>query len=144
METILIKYFAPDLPELNFIGGGKSDWMDLYAAEEVEFKAGEYKRIPLGVAIALPLGFEAHMVPRSSTFEKYGLLQANSMGIIDFAYRGNQDQWRFPAYATRDVIIPRGARICQFRLFEHQPPVRFVTVENLPDPDRGGFGSTGI
>lgn len=143
MLTLQVRYFSDDLPELRFVDE-KSDWVDLYAAETVTLSAGECRLIPLGVAIALPDGYEAHVVPRSSTFRNYGVLQANSMGVIDNSYRGDNDQWRFPAYATRNVTIEKGARICQFRVMERQPALRFQTVEHLPDKNRGGFGSTGI
>ena len=98
---------------------------------------------PLGVAIALPEGYEAHIVPRSSTFKNYGILQTNSMGVVDYTYRGDGDQWRMPAYATRDVTIEKNARICQFRIMKNQPRLTFTKVEHLDGPDRGGFGSTG-
>ena len=122
---------------------GKSDWIDLRAAEEVALKAGEFKLIPLGVAMALPEGYEAHLAPRSSTFKNYGILQTNSIGVVDWSYRGDNDEWRMPVYATRDVTIEKGARICQFRIVENQPKLNFVRVEHLEGPDRGGFGSTG-
>ena len=117
--------------------------MDLRAAEDLSLKAGEFRLIPLGIAVALPEGYEAHVVPRSSTFKNYGLLQANSMGVVDCSYRGDGDQWHWPAYATRDVEIPKNTRLCQFRLVENQPPLLFTRVERLEGPDRGGFGSTG-
>ena len=141
-ELIQIRYLADGLPELAFIGG-KSDWIDLYVAENVHLHAGEYRLIRLGVAIALPSGYEALLAPRSSTFQNYGILQANSIGIIDNSYRGDTDEWKFPAYATRDTDIAKGARICQFRILRSQPPVEFVRVEHLTDPDRGGYGTTG-
>ena len=122
---------------------GKSDWIDLHLAEEVTLKAGEFRLLPLGVAIALPEGYEAHIVPRSSTFKNYGILQTNSMGVVDCSYCGDNDQWRMPVYATRDVTIEKNARICQFRIMQNQPPLRFTRVERLDGPDRGGFGSTG-
>jgi dUTP pyrophosphatase len=142
MEPINVKYFTPDAPELTYVDG-KSDWIDLRAAEEVTLRAGEYRLIPLGIAMALPEGWEAHIVPRSSTFKNYGILQTNSMGVVDCTYRGDGDQWFMPAYATRDTRIERGARICQFRIVENQPRLSFCRVERLEDPDRGGFGSTG-
>ena len=117
--------------------------MDLRAAEDLALKAGEFRLIPLGIAVALPDGYEAHVVPRSSTFKNYGLLQANSMGVVDGSYRGDGDQWRWPAYATRDVTIPKNTRLCQFRIVENQPALIFTRVEHLNGPDRGGFGSTG-
>ena len=130
-KELKVKYFAEDLEELRCVPG--SDWVDLRAAEDIALKAGEFRLIPLGIAVALPEGYEAHVVPRSSTFKNYGLLQANSMG----------DQWRWPAYATRDVEIPKNTRLCQFRIVENQPPLAFTRVERLESPDRGGFGSTG-
>jgi len=139
---IKVKYFTEDLEPLRYVDG-KSDWIDLHTSETVELKAGEFRLIPLGVAIALPEGYEAHIVPRSSTFKNYGILQTNSMGVVDFTYRGDGDQWYFPAYATRDMTVEKNARICQFRIVENQPRLEFVAVEHLDGPDRGGFGSTG-
>ena len=142
METIKVKYFSDDMGPLCYVDG-KSDWIDLHTAEEVTLKAGEFRLIPLGVAIALPEGYEAHIVPRSSTFKNYGILQTNSMGVVDCSYCGDNDQWRMPVYATRDVTIEKGARICQFRIMKNQPQLEFLTVDHLDGPDRGGFGSTG-
>ena len=142
METIKVKYFSDDMEPLCYVAG-KSDWIDLHTAEEVMLKAGEFRLIPLGVAIALPEGYEAHIVPRSSTFKNYGILQTNSMGVVDCSYCGDNDQWRMPVYATRDVTIEKGARICQFRIMKNQPQLEFLTVDHLDGPDRGGFGSTG-
>lgn len=139
---IKVRYLCSDLEPLCYVDG-KSDWIDLQAAETVTLKAGEFRLIPMGVAIALPEGYEAHIVPRSSTFKNYGILQTNSMGVVDNSYCGDNDQWRFPAYATRDVTVEKGARICQFRVTEHQPRLEFTAVEHLGRPDRGGFGSTG-
>ena len=142
MEEIKVKYFHEDMEELCYIAG-KSDWIDLRAAQEVTLKAGEFRLIPLGVAIALPEGYEAHIAPRSSTFKNYGILQTNSVGVVDCSYCGDNDQWHMPVYATRDVTIEKGARICQFRIMKNQPPLCFTRVEHLDAPDRGGFGSTG-
>lgn len=142
METITVKYFHEDMEPLCYVEG-KSDWIDLRAAEEVTLKAGEFALISLGVAMALPEGYEAHLAPRSSTFKNYGILQTNSIGVVDWSYRGDNDEWRMPVYATRDVTIEKGARICQFRIVENQPKLNFVRVEHLDGPDRGGFGSTG-
>lgn len=142
METITVKYFHEDMEPLCYVEG-KSDWIDLRAAEEVTLKAGEFRLIPLGVAMALPEGYEAHLAPRSSTFKNYGILQTNSIGVVDWSYRGDNDEWRMPVYATRDVTIEKGSRICQFRIVENQPKLNFVRVEHLDGPDRGGFGSTG-
>ncbi len=142
MTEIKVKYFSEDVEPLRYVDG-KSDWIDLAAAETVTLRAGEYRLIPLGVAIALPEGYEAHLVPRSSTFKNYGILQTNSMGVVDSSYCGDNDQWRMPVYATRDVTIEKGARIAQFRIMENQPQLKFLRVEHLEGPDRGGFGSTG-
>ena len=104
---------------------------------------GEYGILPLGVAIELPKGYEAIVLPRSSTFKKYGLIMTNSAGVIDESYNGDADWWGFPFYATRDIVIEQNTRIAQFRIFEHQPPLLFVEVKKLGNPNRGGFGSTG-
>lgn len=122
---------------------GKSDWIDLRSAETVEMKAGEFKLIPLGIAIKLPEGYEAHIVPRSSTFKNFGIIQTNHMGIVDESYAGDGDQWFMPAYALRDTKIEKGDRICQFRIMAHQPAICFEECETLGSPDRGGIGSTG-
>jgi dUTPase len=143
METIKIKYFGQDLEKLEYIGG-KSDWIDLRASETVELKAGDFKLIPLGVAMELPPGYEAHVVPRSSTFKTYGILQTNSCGVIDGSYCGDQDMWKMPVYATRDTVIQKGDRICQFRIMENQPEIVFQETEFLENKDRGGFGTTGV
>lgn len=143
METIRIKYFTDKIDKLTYIGG-KSDWIDLRAARDIEMKAGEFCLIPLGVAMKLPQGYEAHIVPRSSTFKNFGIIQTNHMGVIDETYCGSNDQWYFPAYALRDTVIRVNDRICQFRIMEHQPQVRFDEVTELSDQDRGGLGSTGM
>lgn len=140
-KNIKIKYFVPDLPRIEKIE--KGDWIDLRAAEDVEIKAFEYKLISLGVGMILPEGYEAHIVPRSSTYKKFGIILTNSMGIIDNSYSGDNDQWMFPAYALRDTVIHKGDRICQFRIVEKQPEIVFEEVEHLNAKDRGGFGSTG-
>ena len=142
MPDIRIKYFTDKIERLTYIGG-KSDWIDLRAAEKVELKAGEFKLIPLGIAMQLPKGYEAHIVPRSSTFKNYGIIQTNHCGIVDESYCGNNDQWFMPAYALRDTVIEVNDRICQFRIFEHQPALVFDEVETLENEDRGGIGSTG-
>lgn len=143
METIKIKYFTDKLERLAYIDG-KSDWIDLRAAEDIDMKAGEFKLIPLGVAMKLPKGYEAHIVPRSSTFKHFGIIQTNHQGIVDETYCGDGDQWFFPAYAMRDTQIRVNDRICQFRIMEHQPTICFEEVAALLDQDRGGIGSTGI
>ena len=142
MKPIKIRYFSDEIERLRYIDG-KSDWIDLRCAERTELKAGDFALIPLGVAMELPEGYEAHVVPRSSTFKTWGILQANSMGIVDRSYCGDNDQWRLPVYATRDTVIEVNDRICQFRIMENQPKLEFLECEHLSGPDRGGFGSTG-
>ena len=139
---IKIKYFTDKIDKLCYVDG-KSDWIDLRAAETVELKAGEFKLIPLGVAMQLPKGYEAHVVPRSSTFKNFGIIQTNSQGVIDESYCGANDQWFFPAYALRDTVININDRICQFRIMEHQPRLAFITDSLEDNIDRGGHGSTG-
>ena len=141
-KTIRIKYFHPELERLDYIDG-KSDWIDLRCAQRTELKAGEFKLIPLGVAMQLPRGYEAHIAPRSSTFKKWGILQVNSVGVVDESYCGDGDEWKMPVYATRDTVLEFGDRICQFRILEHQPRIVFAEVDRLESQDRGGFGSTG-
>lgn len=124
------------------------DWIDLKAAEDKEIHfwgdmADDSGTIPLGIAVELPEGYEAHIVPRSSTFKKWGLIMTNSMGIIDNSYCGDYDQWQFPYLPTRDVFIPKGTRIAQFRIVKNQPDFELVKVESLGNKNRGGFGSTG-
>ena len=140
---IEIRYLSDKIEKLRYMDG-KSDWIDLRAAAEVELKAGECKKIPLGVAMKLPAGYEAHIVPRSSTFMNFGIIQANHMGVVDESYCGDHDEWCFLALAMRDTVIHVNDRICQFRIMEHQPPIAFEEKETLGMPDRGGFGSTGI
>lgn len=142
METIKIKYFTDAIDRLTYIDG-KSDWIDLRASEEISLKAGEFALIPLGVAMELPKGYEAHLVPRSSTYKTWGLIQTNSMGVIDCSYCGDEDMWRMPVYATRDTIVHVNDRIAQFRIVENQPQIHFEQVEHLGNANRGGFGSTG-
>ena len=142
MKQIRIRYFSDEIERLRYIDG-KSDWIDLRCAKRTELKAGDFALIPLGVAMELPEGFEAHVVPRSSTFKTWGIIQTNSMGVIDRSYCGDNDQWRMPVYATRDTVIEVGDRICQFRIVENQPKLEFLECEHLSGPDRGGFGSTG-
>lgn len=118
--------------------------MDLRAAVDVELKAGEYKAIPLGVAMELPVGYEAHVAPRSSTYKNYGIKAANSFGIIDNSYCGDNDQWHFLAVADRDTVIHKNDRICQFRLVKRMGEIEFKEVKHLGNPNRGGIGSTGV
>lgn len=141
MEKIQIKYHNENLEKIKKIEIG--DWIDLRAAEDIELTAGTTKLISLGVSMKLPDGYEAHIVPRSSTFKNWGIIQTNGVGIIDNSYSGTNDIWRFPVYAFRDTMIKTNDRLCQFRIVKKQPEVGFVEVDNLDDKDRGGFGSTG-
>lgn len=148
-KLIKIKYFegANKLKSIE-----KGDWIDLYANKEIFIPKGQRAMIPLGIAMELPKGYEAHIVPRSSTFKTWGIILVNSIGIIDNSYNGDNDQWHFPAYCLESrtivdgregTLIQKGDRICQFRIVENQPSIEFIEVESLGNEDRGGFGSTG-
>ena len=139
-KTIFIKY-RPGAPKLEKIS--KGDWIDLYTYEDVTLHKGDYAQIPLGVMMKLPQGYEANVAPRSSTFRRWGVLQTNSVAVIDNSYCGDDDEWLYPVYATRDVTIPRGTRLCQFRINEIQPQIVFQEVQQLNHDSRGGLGSTG-
>ena len=141
MKTIKIKYFTDNIDRIKKID--KGDWIDLRSAKTIELKAGEFKLIPLGVAMELPKGYEAHLVPRSSTYKNFGIIQTNHCGIIDESYCGDNDQWFYPAYALRDTTINVNDRICQFRIMEKQPEITFEEVSILNNEDRNGIGSTG-
>ena len=140
-EQILIKYFDDGLVPIE--QNEKGDWIDLRSAEDVEMRAGDFRMIRLGVAMQLPIGYEAQVAPRSSTFKNFGIIQTNSPGVIDNSYCGDNDEWHFPAYALRPTRIQKNDRICQFRIVEKQPNIAFVRVGCLDNPDRGGLGSTG-
>lgn len=144
-ETIKIKYHEPITP-LENINGANSDWIDLRCAEPngVDLKTGEFKLISLGVSMKLPDGYEAHIAPRSSTFKNWGILEVNSVGVVDSSFCSNEDIWKFPAYATRDTHIDFNDRICQFRIVKKQPIIIFEKVDHLDGKSRGGFGSSGI
>ena len=136
-----IKYFDKDIEKIKKTK--KGDWIDLRSAVDKVLKKGEFALIPLGVGMILPDGYEAHIVPRSSTFKNWKILQVNSTGIIDNSYSGENDQWMMPVYATEDTEFQKNDRICQFRIMEHQPVIEFEETEKLEGTDRGGFGSTG-
>ena len=140
MERIKIKYLR-DIEKIEKFNTG--DWIDLRAAEDTTLKKGQFALIPLGVAMELPEGYEALIAPRSSTFKKYGIILANSIGIIDESYKGDGDEWHFPAVALRDSVIHKNERICQFRIIQHQPMIHLIEVELLGNRNRGGLGSTG-
>ena len=142
MEDIRIKYFDNDIDKITKID--KGDWIDLRAAKTVKFKKGEFRLIPLGVGMILPKGYEAHIVPRSSTYKNFKIIQTNHFGVVDESYNGDNDQWMFPAYALEDTVIKKNERICQFRIMRKQPDINFITVDKLNDESRGGFGSTGV
>lgn len=149
MINIKIKYFNDEVERISKIT--KGNWIDLRAAEEVTLAKGEFKLIPLGIAMELPRGYEAHVAPRSSTFKNFGILQVNSVGVVDGpdpltgegGYCGDNDQWFMPVLAARDTTIHVNDRICQFRIMEQQPQICFEEVAHLEGPDRGGHGSTG-
>lgn len=141
MLEIKIKYHDKNLTKIEKIPVG--DWIDLRSAVTVDMKAGDFLIIPLGVSMKLPEGYEAHVVPRSSTFKKWGILMTNSMGVIDESYCGDRDIWGFPTLAMRNTTIFEGDRICQFRIVKKMPEVKFTEVNQMEDKDRGGFGSTG-
>jgi len=139
---IKIKYFRGAQP-LEKIEQG--DWIDLRTAEPLKLLGDPFKLVPLGVAMELPKGYEAHVVPRSSTYKKYGLLQSNSFGVVDESYKGDNDEWFFPIiiHDPKVTFIPKGTRLCQFRIMKKQPKIDFKVVESLENKDRGGLGSTG-
>lgn len=139
-KNIRVKYW-PGMPLLEQWDGG--DWVDLYTREDVTLQENESTIIHLGVAMKLPEGYEAYLAPRSSTFKRWGLIQTNSIGIIDSTYCGNNDEWGMPVLATRAITIPRGTRLCQFRIQEIQPKMNFIIATDLGEPDRNGFGSSG-
>ena len=145
-EVIKITYLSDEIDKLEYIDG-KSDWIDLRAAENVTMKAGEFRLINLGVSLCLPDGYEAVVIPRSSTFKNFGLLQANSVGLIDESYGkySSDDVWMWPALAMRDTEVHVNDRICQFRIQKHQPQIIFeeVAPHSGEGKARGGFGSTG-
>lgn len=141
LPKIKIKYFDKEIDKLEKFPNG--DWIDLRCAEETTLKAGEFKLIPLGIGMILPLDYEVHIAPRSSTFKNYGIIQTNSVGVIDNSYSGEKDEWKMPVYATRDTVIHKNERICQFRIVKKMPSVQIVEVEHLNSNSRGGFGSTG-
>ena len=153
-KIIRIKYFD-DAKKLEKIS--KGDWIDLYANKEMFIPEGERAMIPLGVAMELPEGYEAHLAPRSSTFKTWGIIQTNHVGVIDHSFCGDNDQWHFPAFCLvgkdrmwlnetvgrKGIFIHKGDKICQFRIMEIQPKIEFEEVEHLGNEDRGMCGTTG-
>ena len=143
MVELKIRYISKEIEKLRYIDG-ISDWIDLRSAEDVTLKAGETRLIRLGIAVELPVGYEAHIVPRSSTFRNFGIIQTNHMGVVDHSYCGDEDEWKMPVLAVRDTEIHVNDRICQFRIMENQPKLTFTEVEHLREQSRGGFGTTGV
>lgn len=138
--SVKIKYHN-DILSLDMFENG--DWIDLRAAEDVSMQSGDFRLISLGVSMKLPDGYEAHIVPRSSTYKHWGIIQANHIGVVDNSYCGDNDIWKFPAIAIHDTMIYKNDRICQFRIVKKQPEFEFEEVDHLNDPDRGGFGTSG-
>lgn len=140
-EKVKIKYFDNEIDKIEKISNG--DWIDLRSAETVHLKKGEFHLIPLGVGMKLPDGYEANIVPRSSTYKNFKVLQTNCFAVIDNSYSGDSDEWKLPVIAMEDTTINKNDRICQFRINEIQPNIEFEEVEHLDNVSRGGFGSTG-
>ena len=138
---IKVKYHNKDIEKLEKINTG--DWIDLRTAENVYMNKGDFRVISLGVSMKLPEGYEAHIVPRSSTYKKWKIIQTNHMGVIDNSYSGDNDIWMFPACAFVETTINENDRICQFRIVKKQPEIEFEVVDKLEGENRGGFGSTG-
>ncbi|MBQ9504026.1 MAG: deoxyuridine 5'-triphosphate nucleotidohydrolase [Lachnospiraceae bacterium] len=141
-EKIRIRYHSQEIEKLRYIDG-KSDWIDLRAAEEVSLKAGDFALINMGISVQLPRGYEMIIAARSSTFKNFGLIQTNAIGVVDESYCGDDDIIRMPVYATRDTQVHVNDRLCQFRILRHQPEIVFEEVDSLENESRGGFGSTG-
>ena len=150
---IRIKYFE-NATRLNKIS--KGDWIDVYANKDVFVKCGERAMVPLGFALELPEGWEGHLAPRSSTFKTWGIIQTNSVGVVDDTYIGDNDQWHMPVYClqgkdiesengeeVKGTWIRKGDKIGQFRIMEVMPEIEFEEVESFGNKDRGGFGTTG-
>ncbi|MDT8719275.1 deoxyuridine 5'-triphosphate nucleotidohydrolase [Clostridium sp. 19966] len=152
---IRIKYFegATKLKKIE-----KGNWIDVYSNKDVFVKLGERAMIPLGFALELPQGWEAHLAPRSSTFKTWGIIQTNSVGVVDDTYIGDNDQWHMPAFCLQGkhveknsegieeagTWIRKGDKIGQFRIMEVMPAIEFEEVDSFGNADRGGFGSTGV
>lgn len=142
VQNIKIKYFDNEIDKIEKINIG--DWIDLRSAETVQLKKDEFHLVPLGVGMKLPDGYEANIVPRSSTYKNFKVLQTNSFAVIDNSYSGDNDQWLYPVIAMEDTTINKNDRICQFRINKTQPMIEFEEVEHLDNVNRGGIGSTGI
>lgn len=141
MLNIDIVYHNPNMPKLEKVDNG--DWIDLRASVGGAFKKGDFALIDLGVSMRLPEGYEAHIAPRSSTFKHWGIIQCNSVGVVDNSFSGTNDVWKMPCFFTKDTVIEPNDRICQFRIIKKMEPVSFTEVTELNSTDRGGFGSSG-
>ena len=141
MLNIDIVYHNPNMPKLEKVDNG--DWIDLRASVGGAFKKGDFALIDLGVSMRLPEGYEAHIAPRSSAFKHWGIIQCNSVGVVDNSFSGTNDVWKMPCFFTRDTVIEPNDRICQFRIIKKMEPVSFTEVTELDNTDRGGFGSSG-
>lgn len=119
------------------------DWIDIRVPDDILVFKGQYIEVPMGIAVKLPEGYEAIVAPRSSTFRKWGVLFANSIGIIDNSYCGDDDEWHCLLYGTRDTVIPKNTRIAQFRVLKNQKVSEVLISESLGEDNRGGLGSTG-
>lgn len=138
---IFVKYLTDTIDPISQAHSG--EWIDLRTAKLIAIRQGESTLIPLGVIISVPSGYESVLVPRSSTFKKYGIIQTNGIGVIDHLYCGPNDEWKMPVYATRDTVIPANTRICQFRIIPSQEVTIRTVNDVMQEKSRGGFGSTG-
>lgn len=145
-----IKYFegATRLQKI-----AKGNWIDVYANKDVFIKLGDRAMVPLGFALELPQGWEGHLAPRSSTFKTWGIIQTNSIGVVDDTYIGDNDQWHMPVFCLQGkhieveeqgTWIRKGDKIGQFRIMEVMPEIEFEEVDTFGNSDRGGFGTTGV
>jgi len=138
---IKVKYLA-DIDPLQQIKIG--DAIDVRAAKDINLKYMESTHIPLGFACELPKGYLALLMPRSSTFDKYGIIQTNSIGLIDESYCGDNDEWAMPVVALRtDIHIPKNERIAQFLVIHKEEAMNILATTHLGNANRGGFGSSG-
>lgn len=151
-KNMTIKYYLnKSLPDLEQHG----NWIDLHTAQE-QYSTDGLVLIPLGLRMKIPKGYEAIIIPRSSTYKKYGIVQANSVGLIDTEYCGVNDEWKFPGiWINSNKTIPKHTRICQFRIQLSQDATflqklnwlrskpKFERVDVWYGKDRGGFGSSG-
>lgn len=141
-----VKYLQ-DATRMNKIT--KGNWIDVYAYQDTFVPEGERAMINLGFALELPKGWEGHLAPRSSTFKTWGVIQTNSVGVVDDTYIGDNDIWHMPVYCLQakdenGTWIKKGDKIGQFRIMEVMPEIEFEEVESFGNQDRGGFGTTGM